>query len=111
VFRAFADSSNSGKVNVEVLESFVGSLNKNAKSPIDKSTRFIDTLVNNNSQYINLFSNVSDDILNQVPLLHINNQRSRMLGFFKKDCEKKISVQKTILDPLTKILDYCKDPN
>ena len=73
MFRAFVDSSNSGKVNVEVLESFIGSLSKNAKSPVDRSSRFIDTIVNNNSQYINLFSNISDNVLNQVPLLHISS--------------------------------------
>ena len=59
VFRAYTDASNSNKVNFEILETFVGSLDKSARSPVDNSSVFIDNIVNNNSQYINLFSNVN----------------------------------------------------
>ena len=59
VFRAYTDASNSNKVNFEILETFIGSLDKSARSPVDNSSIFIDNIVNNNSQYINLFSNIN----------------------------------------------------
>ncbi len=34
-----------------------------------------------------------------------------MLGFFQKDCKKTIDVNKTVIDGLNKVLEYCKDPN
>ena len=111
VFRAYTDASNSNKVNFEILETFVGSLDKSARSPVDNSSIFIDNIVNNNSQYINLFSNINQNILKQVSLVHIDNQTSKMLGFFEKDCEKNINVNLTLIDGLTKVLEKCKDPN
>lgn len=71
--RAFSDDANNGKVNYEILESFVGSLDKTDKSPVDNSSIFIDNIVNNASKYINVFSNVDRNLLKQADTLYINN--------------------------------------
>jgi len=71
--RAFSDDANNGKVNYEILESFVGSLDKTDKSPVDNSSIFIDNIVNNTSKYINVFSNVDRNLLKQADTLYINN--------------------------------------
>ena len=110
VFRAYADSANSNKVNYQLLESFVGSLDKQAKAS-DGSSMFIDMIVNSSSRYINVFSNVNQNLLKAASTLYIKNQRSQMLGFFDVECQKTIDVTKTILSPLTKIFKLCEDPN
>jgi len=71
--RAFSHDANNGKVNYEILESFVGSLDKSDKSPVDNSSIFIDNIVNNTSKYINVFSNVDRNLLKQADTLYINN--------------------------------------
>lgn len=71
--RAYADDANSGKVNYEILESHVGSLDKTAKSTVDNSSIFIDNIVNNSSKYINVFSNVDRNLIEQADTLYINN--------------------------------------
>lgn len=58
VIQAFADDSNDKKINYQVIESFVGSLDKRAKDEKGASL-FIDDIVNNSSQYINVFSNAN----------------------------------------------------
>ena len=58
VFKAFKDTSNGGKIGFQLVESFVGSLSKKSKDRITSSNTFIDNVVNSNSQYIKLFSNV-----------------------------------------------------
>lgn len=123
VFKAFADPANDSKVNFQMLESFIGSLDKNAKSAIDNSSIFIDNVVNYNSKYINVFSNINPFFLDTVKTLHVSNQTSKMLGFYQSDCQKNIYVrtpngsssevegQNDVIDSLTKILDICRDSN
>ena len=58
VFKAFKDTSNGGKIGFQLVESFIGSLSKKSKDRITSYNAFIDNVVNSNSQYIRLFSNV-----------------------------------------------------
>lgn len=58
VFKAFKDVDNGGKIGFELLESFIGSLDRHARDPITNADIFIDDVVNSSSRYIALFSNV-----------------------------------------------------
>ena len=118
VFKAFTDPANNNKVNFQLLESFVGSLDSKAKSAVDNSSVFIDNIVNANSRYINLFSNVDQSMIDRNKTFHMSNQDAKMLGLYEADCKKDIFVRgysnaghNDITDSLTKILDVCKDPN
>lgn len=55
VFQMFVDESNDNKVSMTPVEAFCGSLNRYEES---KTSSLIDKVVNDNSKYINLFSNV-----------------------------------------------------
>ena len=101
-----------------MLESFVGSLDSKEKSAVDNSSVFIDNIVNANSRYINLFSNVDQSMIDRNKTFHMSNQDAKMLGLYEADCKKDIFVRgysnaghNDITDSLTKILDVCKDPN
>lgn len=72
VMQAFTDESNSNKVNYQVLESFVGSFDKRAKSDTGKSI-FIDDIVNNSSQYINVFSNIDYRLFDLASTIMVRN--------------------------------------
>jgi len=58
VFQAFKDIANNKKLNFSPVESFVGSLDRNARDPSTKASLFIDDIVNSKSNFINVFSNV-----------------------------------------------------
>jgi len=121
VFKMVSDTSNDGRVNFVPVESFVGSLNRREKDQNGKSV-FIDNIVNEQSELINVFSNFafqSQASLSSasVPTKYteastflISNQKITSLGFFVSQCSKFIS-EKTIDESLDLILDNCKDPN
>lgn len=56
VFKAFV-STEDGKIDFEPVETFVGSLDPNGRNEKGLTT-FIDTIINNNSEYIYCFSNL-----------------------------------------------------
>ena len=64
IFKAFV-STEDGKIDFEAVETFVGSLDPNGRDEKGRTT-FIDTIVNNNSEYIYCFSNLTNpqEILN-----------------------------------------------
>ena len=109
VLSAFVDNANNMKLNFKVLESFVGSLDKDSRSINDNSDIFIDHVVNNNSKYIRLFSAANTKTVKTSSILAINNQTATSLGFYKLDCEKTINAQKSIMTPLKTILDNMID--
>ena len=102
VLSAYIDNANNKKLNFSVLESFVGSLDKTAKSISDNSSIFIDNIVNNNSQYIRLFSSANTKTIKEASIITIKDQTATSLGFYKADCSKIINAQQSILSPLKK---------
>lgn len=113
VFRMMSDTSNDGKIIFTPVESFVGSLDRNAKDPVTKSNAFIDEIVNNQSQTINLFSNFDfskNKDLEKASIISITDQTVTSLGFFESQCIKAIDSE-IIENSLDMILDNCKDPN
>lgn len=111
VLSAFTDKDNNNMVNFTALESFVGSLDKTATNPADNSTLFIDTIINNSSNYIRFFSNINKTLLDANYTIHCKNGIATSLGFYDLDCEKTIDYNKSISQPLTYILDSIQDPN
>jgi len=57
VCKMYLDPSEGNKVSYEIVEAYAGSLNKNDKDPNTGVTKFIDTIINSQSKYINFFSN------------------------------------------------------
>lgn len=128
VFRMVSDPSNDGLINFVPVESYVGSLDRGAKDLVTGKNLFIDDIVNNSSQTINVFSNfVFHDLatvsygnqgkdrqvvsteLDKASTIKIADQTVTSLGFFNSQCSKFIS-EKIIEESLDMILDNCKDP-
>lgn len=57
VYKAYLDPAEGNKVSFEAVEAFAGSLCKDDVNPTTGVTKFIDTIVNSQSKYINFFSN------------------------------------------------------
>jgi hypothetical protein len=59
VFNAYVDKANNNYITFEPIESFFGSLSRTATDQITKKSIFIDNIVNGQSHYINVFSNIN----------------------------------------------------
>lgn len=105
VFKAFKDTSNNNKLNFQLLESFVGSFDQNARDPVTKASTFIDDVINSQSQYINFFSNIDQKKFEKVSTICTSLQPAVSLGFYEIDCKKRIDFTTSIMDGLTRITD------
>lgn len=105
VFKAIKDVDNNGKMSFQLLESFIGSLDRTARDPITKANMFIDDVVNSRSKYIKLFSNANQKNIEKASTIIASGLQAISLGFYAIDCEKKISYTDSIIKPLTYILD------
>jgi len=117
VYKAYLDISNGDKVNFEAVEAYCGSLCKDDKDPVTKGTKFIDDIINNNSKYINFFSNcfntpTSLKIYREVcDMLVMEPSPAASLGFYSKMTTKDISINKSILDGLNKAFEQVENIN
>ena len=121
VFKMVSNPSNDSKIDFNPVEAFVGSLDRKAKDEITGRKIFIDDIVNEQSEFIRLFSNFDfarhEEIgtgENRYPLekastILISNQTITSLGFFVSQCSKFISPE-IIESSLDLILDNAKDP-
>ena len=57
VYKMFLDPAEGNKISFQMVEAYAGSLCKDDKDPNTGVTTFIDTIVNSQSKYINVFSN------------------------------------------------------
>ena len=117
VYKAYLDPSEGNKVSVEPVEAYAGSLYKDDKDPNTGVTKFIDTIINSQSQYINFFSNCFSapaakkyykdkcDILLAPPM------PGAVLGLYSPMTKKDISISKSILDGMNKAFDKVSDIN
>ena len=78
-----------------MLESFVGSIDY-AASREDASVQFIDDVVNNNSQFIRMFSNFRKADVDKSQLVHVSPQRATSLGFYNVQCKKTLSSSEAV---------------
>jgi hypothetical protein len=117
VFKAFIDAGNGNKIAFTPVEAFVGSLNSKDKDPNTGATTFIDTIVNTQSEYINVFSNcwstkakqkIYDDLDLYIakPISNVGD-----LGFYGEQTEEKIGLSKSILDGINKCFEKVSDIN
>ena len=128
VYKMFLDPAEGNKINFEPVEAFVGSLCKDDKDPNTGTTTFIDTIVNTNSKYINVFSNCFNtacdkkmyketiDMLVMQPGTGRNDDSDKtiatpVLGFYSPMTREDISISKSIYDGMNKAFDKVKDIN
>jgi len=117
VYRAYLDPSEGNKVSYEPVEAFCGSLCKEDKDPNTGVTKFIDTIVNTNSQYINFFSNCFNDTASKkfykdsCDILLAHPSVGSTLGFYSPMTKEEISINKSILDGMNKAFEKVSDIN
>lgn len=108
VYKAFLDPSEGNKVSYELVEAFCGSLYKDDKDPNTGVSKFIDTIINTNSQYINFFSNCFASKTAQkwyaedCDIIIAKPSQGCILGLYSDMTTKYISVNKSIYDALNK---------
>lgn len=117
VFKTYLDPSEGNKVNVEVVEAFAGSLFKDDKDPNTGVTKFIDTIINSQSKYINFFSNcfatqtAKKWYKEECDFLYAEPSNPKCLGLYSPMTKEDISISKSILDGLNKAFDKVSDIN
>lgn len=109
VFKAFKDVDNNNKVNFELVESFVGSLDSTARDPITKANIFIDDVVNASSQFIKVFSHIDKKKLTAASTVAMSGQPAVSIGFYKIDCRKQIDYAESISRALMRIFDTAQN--
>lgn len=117
VYKLYLDPSEGNKVSYEAVEAFCGSLCKDDVDPNTGMTKFIDTIINSQSQYINFFSNCfatpasKNFYKEKCDILLADSCQGSVLGFYSSMTEDNISVGKSILEGLNKAFDKVKDIN
>jgi hypothetical protein len=91
VIRQYVDSDNNNKISSSIVETFAGSLNPSAINLSTGDSTFIDTVVNTNSNYINLFSNVTTNLVSDNDVIYsIKGVDADVFGFTTDQMAKKI---------------------
>ena len=117
VYRCYLDPAEGNKVSYEPVEAFCGSLCKDDKDPNTGVTKFIDTIVNTNSEYINFFSNCFNDKTNkkfyrdECDILIAEPCTGAVLGLYSPMTKEDISISKSIYDGLNKAFEKVSDIN
>ena len=117
VLRAFLDPGEGNKVNYDIVEALSGELDKNAVDPNTGATTFIDSVVNSQSEYIELYSNcfnqtATREMYSKMDLLVLNEpQKAGDLGFYQYMTKKNISLTDSILKALPLIWEKNEDIN
>lgn len=113
----YLDPSEGNKVNFEAVEAYAGSLYKDDKDPNTGVTKFIDTIVNSQSKYINFFSNCFSTpsakkfYINECDILIAKPKAGASLGFYTEMTKENISLSKSIYEGMNNSFDKVKDLN
>lgn len=105
VFKAFRDTDNGNKISFSLVESFVGSLDRDATDMVTKQNIFIDDIVNSQSKYIRVISNVKKSDITNTSIAATSNQPIVSMGFYNVECKKTISYVESIIESLTYIMN------
>lgn len=91
VCRTFEDTNNDNKISVQIMETFTGSLNKSAIDASTGESIYIGDIVNNNSDYIELYSGMQESYLagNQQAYMFYSG-KGNLLSFTSAQSEKTI---------------------
>ena len=117
VFKMYLDPAEGNKVSYEIVEAYAGSLYKDAKDPNTGVTKFIDTIINSQSKYINFFSNCfsstaqKESYNDELDILVAPPTTTATLGFYSAMTKKDISISRSILDGMNKCFDKVEDIN
>ena len=117
VYKMYLDPSEGNKVGYEAVEAYCGSLFKDDKDPNTGVSKFLDDIVNSNSNYVNFFSNCFASKASQAfykntcDIMIMKPAEGATLGFYSAMTKKDISVSKSILDGLNKVFDKAGDVN
>lgn len=117
VFKAYLDPAEGNKVSFEPVEAYCGSLFKDDVDPNTKVTKFIDTIINSQSKYINFFSNCFSSktakkyYINDCDIIIAPPSQGSTLGFYGSMTKKDISISKSILDGMNKAFEKVSDVN
>lgn len=117
VYKMYLDPAEGNKVSYEAVEAYAGSLYKDDKDPNTGVTKFIDTIINSQSNYINFFSNcfsttaAKEFYLKDCDILIATPSDGASLGFYTSMTAKDISISKSILDGMNKCFDQVEDIN
>lgn len=109
VLKPYIESLDNNKISFKIVESFVGSLDKTAKNE-NNGSFFIGNIINNNSKYINFYSNIDKLLLESVDICKMDQQIATSLGFYNLDTIKNIDFDISIQKPINIILEYIKNP-
>lgn len=117
VYKAYLNPAAGNKVSFEAVEAYCGSLYKDDVDPNTGVSKFIDTIINSQSRYINFFSNCFSSsatkkyYLDKCDVLYVNPGEIKTLGFYSYMTEEKISIAKSIYDGLYKSDEKAADIN
>ncbi len=117
VYKAYLDPSEGNKVSYEPVEAFAGSLFKDDKDPNTGVTKFIDTIINTQSRYINFFSNcfsttqAREYYQKECDILIAPPSKGACLGLYTPMTKKDISISKSILEGMNKAFAKVEDVN
>lgn len=116
IFKCFLDPGEGNKVNYDLVEAFAGELDKDAIDPNTGAGVFIDDIVNNQSEYIEFYSNCFNQTAtkkkySELDLLIVRPQKAGILGFYDYMVEKKISLTDSIMKALPLVWEKNEDIN
>ena len=117
VYKAYLDPSEGNKVSFEAVEAYCGSLFKDDKDPNTGVPKFLDTIINSQSHYINFFSNCFSSTTakkfykEDCDIILANPSQGACLGLYSPMTKKDISISKSILDGMNKCFDKVEDIN
>ena len=112
VYQMYCDSSNNNKIAFEPVEAFIGSLDRTARDPVTGASIFIDKIVNSNSNYIDVYSNVNVDFsaYKNADIL-IAGQTAQVLGFPTNMMKKTIKLTDSIYQGMNRCFELAKNIN
>ena len=115
VYKAYLDPAEGNKVSFEAVEAYAGSLYKDDKDPNTGVTKFIDTIINSQSNYINFFSNCFSSTTAKkfyketCDIIIAEPSQGACLGLYSPMTKKDISISKSILDGMNKCFEKVED--
>lgn len=123
VYKMYMDPSEGNKISFEAVEAFAGSLCKDDKDPNTGTTTFIDTIINNQSNYIYFFSNCfstktakseyyGEKEGSEVDILIVQPTHTcGSLGYYSEQVKENISINKSIFEGINKCFEKVSDIN
>lgn len=90
VCKTYEDTRNDNKIGVQILETFVGSLNSSAIDNATGESIFIDNIINNNSEYVELYSNVTTNLPDNGYMYKVSDNLAHLLSFTSAESAKNI---------------------